>query len=186
MMKRNICLAMMAAMLLMAVPAKAQFSWGLKGGVNLGNKSLPELSTEGQTLKLNNYAGFFVGPKAEVRIPVIGLGVEAAAMYAQNSMELTSKAFKQGSFQIPVNLKYSIGLGNMANIFFAAGPEFGFYVGKTDLTKYIADEYALSVNVGLGVTLFKHVQLGANYNMPCDDTLRFRYGMVQVSAAYLF
>ena len=58
----------MAAALMLATPAKAQFSWGVKGGVSLGNKSLPELKVEGETLSLNNYGGFFIGPKAEVRI----------------------------------------------------------------------------------------------------------------------
>ena len=34
-MKRIVCMAVTAMALLLAVPAHAQFSWGIKGGVNL-------------------------------------------------------------------------------------------------------------------------------------------------------
>ena len=186
-MKRIAGIVLMAVALLFAAPVYAQFNWGVKGGVNLGNNSLPQLSSEGQVLSLNNYAGFFFGPKAEVRLPVIGLGVEAAALYEQKNLALsTSETFKQNSFQIPLNLKYSFGLGNMVNVFVAAGPEFGFNVGKTPLTIFVEDKSMLSINAGLGVTLLKHLQLGVNYNVPCEEKLYFSYGIVQMSVAYLF
>lgn len=185
-MRKITCVAMMAVALLLATPAKAQFSWGIKGGVSLGNNSLPKITTEGQALKLNNYAGFFIGPKAEVRIPIVGLGVEAAAMFAQKNYAVSSTtSFRQNSFQIPLNLKYSFGLGNMVNVFFAAGPEFGFNVGET-YEAYFVKKSELSVNVGLGVTVINHVQVGVNYNMPCRESIDFKSGIVQVSVAYLF
>ena len=83
--------------------------------------------------------------------------------------------FKQNSIQIPLNIKYSLGLGNAANFFIAAGPEFGYNVGETgaavqlesgEVKAYLIDEYALSINAGLGFTLFNHLQIGVNYNMP--------------------
>ena len=184
-MKKITCIALMAAALMLATPAKAQFSWGVKGGVSLGNKSLPELKVEGETLSLNNYGGFFIGPKAEVRIPIVGLGVEAAVLFAQRQQEVLSTTLKQSSFQVPLNIKYIIGLGNIANVFVAAGPEFGFNVGNS-LEAYTIEKSRLSINAGLGVTLLKHVQVGANYNMPCDETLGIRRGTIQVSVAYLF
>lgn len=184
-MKKITCIAMIAAALLMAAPAHAQFAWGIKGGVSLGNQSLPELNVSGTNLSLNNYGGFFIGPKAEVRIPIIGLGVEAAALFAQRQQEAFGKTLKQSSFQVPLNIKYGVGLGNIANIFVAVGPEFGFNVGKT-LEAYTMDKSRLSVNAGVGVTLLKHVQVGANYNIPCDETIRIKHGTMQVSLAYLF
>ncbi len=187
MIRKITCIAIVTTALLLTIPAQAQFCWGIKGGVNLGNNRLPELSTKGQVLSLNNYAGFFLGPKAEVRIPIIGLGVEAAAMYTQRNFAMTSvRSFNQSSFLIPLNLKCSFGLGNKANIFVAAGPEFEYYVGRTPLATYIADKHVLNINAGLGVTLFNHVQLGINYNMPWRETCHFKYGIVQASMAYLF
>ena len=179
-MRKITTMVAIAAALLFAVPAQAQFSWGIKGGVNLGGNDLTKIASKEGALDMSNYSGFFIGPKAEVRIPIIGLGVEAAAMYAQKGMALTnSETFKQNSFQIPLNLKYSIGLGNIANVFVAAGPEFGFNVGETsmvvnnikengsgEILAYEVAKSSLSINIGLGATLLKHVQVAINYNMP--------------------
>ncbi|MBO5679617.1 MAG: porin family protein, partial [Bacteroidaceae bacterium] len=85
-MKKITCMALMAAALLMATPAQAQFSWGIKGGVNLGSNDLMALKDKSYALDASNYTGFFIGPKAEVRIPILGFGIEAAAMYAQKGM----------------------------------------------------------------------------------------------------
>lgn len=171
--------------LLAGTPAKAQFSWGVKGGVNLGNNDLTVLTSRKSAFDQTSYTGFFIGPKAEVRIPVLGFGIEAAALYAQKGMSLTDdNTFKQNSIQIPLNIKYSFGLGNSANIFIAAGPEFGFNVGNKlthvklsdgSARAYIIDESALSINAGLGFTIINHLQVGINYNMPWKKTGEFVY-----------
>ena len=193
-MRRLTSMAILTIALMMAIPAQAQFSWGVKGGVNLGNNDLTLLKDKEAVMNLGNYTGFFIGPKAEVRIPFLGFGVEAAALYAHKGMALTeTETFKQNSFQIPLNIKYSFGLGNFANIFIAAGPEFGFNVGETsmlinnitvdeinnttsgDVSAYIVDKSTLSINLGLGATLLNHVQVGVNYNMPWGKTGEFVY-----------
>lgn len=188
-------MAMMAAALLLATPAQAQFSWGIKGGVNLGNNDLTVLADKKSAMNLDNYSGFFIGPKAELRIPILGLGVEAAAMYAQKGMTIgDNETFKQNSFQIPLNVKYAFGLGNIANVFIAAGPEFGFNVGETEklvndlefdevtalpsggeIRGYVAQKSTLSINVGVGATLLNHFQVALNYNMPWGKTGEFVY-----------
>jgi hypothetical protein len=184
-----------AAALFVAVPAQAQFSWGVKGGVNLGNNDLTVLKDKKSALDMSNYSGFFIGPKAELRVPIIGVGIEAAALYSQKDMSITDqKSFKQNSFQIPLNLKYAFGLGNFANVFIAAGPEFGFNVGETEMLVstlnfeegievptsgavqgYIVEKSTLSINVGVGATLLNHFQIGVNYNMPWGKTGDFVY-----------
>lgn len=189
-MKKLTCMAIMAAALLIASPVQAQFSWGIKGGVNMGSNDLVAMKDKAYALDLSNYSGFFIGPKAEVRIPILGFGVEAAALYAQKGMMLTDKeSFKQNSFQIPLNLKYSFGLGNIANVFVAAGPEFGFNVDETQkfvstlnmdntsgaVQGYVAEKSTLAFNVGLGATLLSHFQVSVNYNMPWGQTCQFVY-----------
>lgn len=181
--------------LFVANPVQAQFCWGIKGGVNLGNNDLTILKDKNSALDMSNYSGFFIGPKAELRIPIIGLGIEAAALYSQKGMSITDQeSFKQNSFQIPLNLKYAFGLGNFANIFIAAGPEFGFNVGETEMListlnfeegikaptsgavqGYVAEKSTLSINVGAGATLLNHFQVGINYNMPWGKTGDFVY-----------
>lgn len=184
-MKKITCIALTIAALLSALPTQAQFSWGVKGGVNLGNNDLTVLTSWKSAFDQTSYTGFFIGPKIEVRIPVLGFGIEAAALYAQKGLSLTNDdTFKQNSIQIPLNIKYSFGLGNSANIFIAGGPEFGFNVGQKlthvklpdgTARAYIIDKSALSINAGLGFTIANHFQVGINYNMPWGKTGEFVY-----------
>lgn len=184
-MKKIACMALIAMALLFATPAQAQFNWGIKGGVNVGNNDLSLLKDQKMAFNMDNYTGFFIGPKTEVRIPILGFGIEASALYVHKEMSLNEKRkFKQNSFQIPLNLKYSFGLGNAANIFIGAGPEFGFNVGKTeamvkntngDVSAYIIEKYALSFNLGIGATILKHIQVGVNYNVPWGKSGEFVY-----------
>ena len=184
------CMAALAIALLTVVPAQAQFAFGIKGGVNMVNNDLTAYKNfeANQVTNLDNYTGFFIGPKLEVRIPIIGLGVEAAALYSQKGMTIgDNETFKQNSLQLPLNLKYGIGIGNFANIFIAAGPEFGFNMGETskvinnivvgqdgsktgDIKAYVFEKSTLSVNVGVGATVFNHLQVAVNYNIPWGKT----------------
>lgn len=197
-MKKVLSMAVMAAALLFAVPVNAQFSWGIKGGVNMVSNNLADLPSlvqdKGQIMNKDNYTGFFIGPKAELRVPILGFGVEAAALYSQKGMTVgDGETFKQNSFQIPLNVKYAFGLGNIANVFIAAGPEFGFNVGETtkvfnnvtfddvagvtkgDISAYVLEKSTLSINVGVGATLLNHLQVALNYNMPWGRTGEFQY-----------
>lgn len=197
-MKKITCMAIMVMALFVAVPAQAQFSWGIKGGVNLVSNDLSNLSgivqDKAQIMNKDNYTGFFIGPKAELRVPILGFGIEAAALYSQKGMSVgDNETFKQNSFQIPLNIKYSFGLGNVANVFIAAGPEFGFNVGETtkvfnnvqfddvkgvtagDVSAYVLEKSTLSINIGLGATLLNHLQVALNYNMPWGKTGEFQY-----------
>ena len=179
----------------MTIPIQAQFYWGVKGGVNLGSSDLAILVKEQNALNLDNYTGFFVGPKLEVRIPTLGLGMEGSVLYAQKGLALTDKdIFRQNSLLVPLNLKYSFGVGNKANIFITAGPEFGYNAGETEalvntliygsnsyqpiggeIKAYIIQKSTLNVNVGLGITLFDHLQMAVNYNMPWEKNGDFVY-----------
>lgn len=96
----------------LAMPAQAQLiKFGVKGGVNLS-----KLKFEGMK---DNSTGFFFGPMAEITIPVIGLGVDGALLYSQKGDKMEGLDMKQSGLDIPVNLKYSIGLGSMLGIYVA-------------------------------------------------------------------
>lgn len=76
---------------------------------------------------------------------------------------------------IPVNLRYSIGLGSVADIFFFAGPQWGINVGNKNFKWNSGSSYSLkksdfSVNVGLGATFLSHLQVSANYNIVCGKS----------------
>ena len=153
--------------LLSFIPASAQFSWGIRGGLNLVNNDITAVNQKSATDK-DSYTGFFVGPMAEVQIPIIGIGIDVAALYSQKGLEVTDKeTMKNQSLAIPVSLKY-------AAVYFAAGPQFDYKIGDLDTKFQDGDdvkEFALerstwSVNVGAGIKLINHIQAGINYNIP--------------------
>lgn len=175
----------LVAMLLCATSASAQVKFGLKGGLNVSHMSL-----DGKVLDANNRAGFFIGPTVKFTLPVVGLGIDAAALYDQRSADLEvyeqeesgesvkSNTLKQQQIAIPINLRYGFGLGETASIYFFAGPQFAFNVGDKDqsLFKGVKDaDWKLkssnfSVNVGLGAMLLHHLQASVNYNIACGNT----------------
>ena len=160
--------------LLSFLPASAQFSWGIRGGVNLVNNDITAVNQKSATDK-DSYTGFFVGPMAEVQIPIIGLGIDVAALYSQKGFQVTDeKTMKNQSLAIPVSLKYSLGLGNFAAVFFAAGPQFDYKIGDLDtkfqdgedVKEFALEQSTWSINIGAGIKLINHIQAGINYNIP--------------------
>ena len=178
-MKRILTFIAVALALLTTVPAQAQLKFGLKGGVNVTN-----MSFSSDVFDASNRAGFFVGPTVKFTLPIVGLGIDASALYDQREGKVklaykdveSENPVKQQQVVVPINLRYGVGLGSMASVFFFAGPQFGFNVG--DKTQSIYDQVAdwrlkssnFSVNVGAGFMLMSHLQLSANYNIACGHT----------------
>ena len=160
--------------------AQAQVKFGVKGGLNLTNMKLSK-----DVVDKSNQAGFFFGPTVKFSIPVVGLGLDAAALYDQRSAKLDGESVKQQSIQIPINLRYGVGLGSLASINFFAGPQFGFNVGdktfeslnnvKQTATNWTLKSSNLSANVGLGLMLLGHLQVSANYNFALGKTGEYEY-----------
>ena len=167
--------------MLFATSASAQIKFGVKGGLNVTSMSL-----DSKVLDASNQAGFFIGPTVKFTLPIVGLGVDASALYDQRSAKIGvennegglsgEQTVKQQQIAIPINLRYGVGLGDAASIFFFAGPQFGFNVGDKEqkLWNQAADwklkTSNFSINVGLGATLLKHLQVSANYNIACGKT----------------
>ncbi len=197
---RKIISAFMIAIccMLVATPAQAQLlKWGIKGGVNLATV---DVKHPGDNFDKDKMGGFFIGPMAEITIPIIGLGVDGALLFSQKGIKSDVDATKQYGLDIPVNLKYTIGLGSMLGIFVAAGPDFYFDFSKKEQiagTDIDRKKTQVGINLGVGVKLIKHLQLGVNYNIPMGDSFTWKnaYDGVtskaktktwQLSAAYLF
>ena len=187
-----------------AVPAQAQFKFGLKGGVNI-----TDMSFNSDVLEASNRTGFFIGPTVKFTLPLLGFGVDVSALYDQREAELkdSDAKLKQKAINVPINLRYDIGLGSLAAVYLAAGPQFGFNVGdKSQTLVENVSEWTLkssnfSVSLGAGVMLLRHLQVGFNYNIVCGKTgdvtvintvsgayesFRNRSNTWQISAAYYF
>ncbi|MBQ6037866.1 MAG: porin family protein [Bacteroidaceae bacterium] len=199
-MKKYLCTLVMAiAALLIAIPAHSQIiKFGIKGGLNL-----TELETNINGLK-NNSMGYFVGPMVEITAPGVGLGVDGAIMYAQRGKD----EMKMEGVEVPLNLKFTFGAGSTMSIFLAAGPDFFLNLKEIDLGAIDAtiDGYKskdkraqVGLNLGGGIKLANHLQIGLNYQMPLGDSFTFKkvvdavkdkegaqFNTWQLSLAYIF
>ena len=157
------------------MPASAQsLKFGVKGGINVNTLSFGEEAID--NIK-EDRIGWFVGPSLKLSL-LPALGFDIAALYDQKEAEIEDAVIKQQSVLIPVNVRANIGLGSLAAIYLAAGPQFGFNVGKDEFSwkrQNIEEEFQLkkssfSVNLGAGVTIMKHLEVGFTYNIPVTDT----------------
>ncbi|MBP1614904.1 MAG: hypothetical protein H6Q13_2352 [Bacteroidetes bacterium] len=205
---------MITVCLAMVMPVQAQIKLGVKGGLNLASASLSDAWNEKGNA--DNYTGFFIGPMLDVTVPIIGIGIDGALMYSQKGTKFSlngstvskSKTFEQQGIEIPINLKYSVGLGSLASLYFAAGPSFFFNMKSDDKLTYNDVEGTIdyeksevALNLGVGVKLVNHLQVGVNYNMGLTESAKasvddsewdalngnsFKSKVWQVSVAYLF
>ena len=196
-MKKVLSVLMVAVALMMAVPAQAQLiKFGVKGGMNFS-----KLDTNVKSLydAKESSTGFFIGPMAEVTLPIIGLGVDGAVMFAQRG----DGELKEQGLEIPVNLKYTIGLGSMFGFYLAAGPDFFFNFKDVEKNSGLGVEKSqVAINVGAGLKLLRKLQVGLTYQIPLKDSyyptdistvpdaepidLGARQKTWQVSLAYIF
>ena len=158
---------------IMTVAAQAQVKFGVKGGLNLTN-----MKFDNSIVDKSNQTGFFIGPTINFTLPVVGLGIDASALYDQRSAKIegSDDKLKQQSIQIPINLRYGFGLGNTASLYIFAGPQFGFNIGdKTtnllnNALEWRLKDSNLSANLGVGLMLLNHLQVSANYNVALGTT----------------
>ena len=162
-----------------AMPSQAQVKFGIQGGLNLTNISDFSLNAEGVENAISNKAGFFIGPTVKFTLPIVGLGIDGAALYDQREAKTNDGTIKSQSIQIPINVRYGLGLGSLAEIFAFAGPQFGFNIGDKTKTWKDAKDNAydwtlrssnISANIGIGATILSKLQAKINYNIALGKT----------------
>ena len=176
-MKRVITLLVLLTAITVATQAQG-VKVGVKGGLDIVNMSFDE-----NVFKADNKMGWFVGPVVKVSLPVGGLGFDIAALYDVKKYDLTlqqkTEEVSQRSVLIPVNARLNFGLGGAAGIYVAAGPQFAFNVGddykdifKDDALQntFQLKKSSFSVNLGAGVYLSDHFEVGFAYNIAVGST----------------
>lgn len=195
--------------------AKAQsFSYGITAGYDLTKMTLSGSAKD--NFSTDNKAGWFVGLKVAFNT-VFGIGIDASLQYSQRNLTLAgldtngnaaSQSEKYRTLEIPINLRYNIGLGKIAGIFFYTGPQFGFALGNMSWSKFGTgnnfekENMNTTWNVGAGVRLLKHLEANIGYNFALskagkamfsnwqgtstDKELKFKTNTFQVQIAYMF
>lgn len=195
-MKKLLSTLMVIACLALAIPAQAQIKFGVKAGLNVSKLHLSK-----ETLSSDNRAGFFVGPTAEFTLPLLGLGIDGSVLYNQFGVDSEEGTSTKKSIEIPINLRWTVGFSSLVGAYVAVGPQFGFNVGDRWFDEVCEfKKNTTSFNVGAGLKLLGHLQVGANYNFALKDNGKIHRGDIedlttiggfkqntwQVSVAYLF
>lgn len=171
--RRMIVGLVFAALLFLGIgQVSAQVRLGVKGGLNIASV---HFSTD--VLQSDNVTGFQIGPMIEGSLPLVGLGFDAAILYAQKGLETKTvsgekTSLKNDYIDVPVNLKWKLGLPVM-KVYLAAGPYVGFRVGGNkiwELPGSMVDQvktksFSAGLNFGAGVELISHLQVGLNYGL---------------------
>jgi len=180
--------------------------FGVRGGLNLVDFSIKNASS---TFDESNRAGFFFGPTMKVTIPALPVDFDISVIYDERTAHVADVSATHKTINIPLNARFSVGLGSSFSVFAFGGPQYTFNRSddKTLFTDFTSQNWSwrsgyLSFNVGLGFTLFKHVEIRGNYNIACGrtaevtvydalrtavtDTYKTHYNAWQIEAAYYF
>ena len=173
--------------------ANAQFKFGVKAGVNVNHLS----ASKDVTFDKNNAAGWTAGVMTEFQVPIVGLCLDLSLMYARlnSDNELDNKNF----IQIPLNVKYKFQLPVVSSFlapYIFTGPSFDFKLDKNTLDDFKTKTFQAVWNVGVGVQLVKHLQIGASYGFGINNIVDKVYSEANsvklhnnywtITAAYLF
>ena len=173
-MKKVTGLVLVILMVFIAVPAKSQLKFGVKGGLNISSVHM-----KSDILKADNVTGFQIGPMIETTIPLMGIGLDAAILYSQKGVDMktegtvTSTSMKTDYLDIPVNLKWKFGIP-LVKAYLSAGPYVGFRVGGDKIWNVLGEQikaknFSAGLNFGVGAELISHLQVGINYGLGLTD-----------------
>lgn len=176
--------AVIVACVAIAVPASAQFAFGIKAGAKINQ--IPETVSG---FEWDDCSGFTGGVMGEFMFPIIGLGVDASLMYVYAPMKTELEVFDKeiaevNSYnhylEIPINLKYKLSIPAVEKIvapYIFTGPSFSFLLSGnsfsgTNLSCLEQNPVDIAWNLGIGVELFNHLQIGASYGWGLSNTYK--------------
>ena len=175
--------------------------FGVEGGLNVNKMSFSK-----ELLSSENRCGFFVGPKMYVKIPLVGLGADAAVLYSLNGAskeelneagDVVVNSKNLSYFEIPVNLRYDVSFLKIAGAYVATGPQYNIALNSMDALQDVGMTRRSSWgwNVGAGLKLWDKLQLGVSYTIPISGLNSGTVGevitnakqkTVKVRVAYIF
>lgn len=185
---KHIILAVIAT-IAVAMPASAQFRFGIKAGMNVNSVSFNTDNLKNNFNK-ENRSGFFGGITTEFTVPIIGIGFDLSVLYSHRNIAgevtgnndlasiLKNDDFrKQDYIEIPLNLKYKLGLpaiGKIVTPYLTTGPSIAFKCSKAAVTDaYKEKKFDAAWNVGGGIQLIEHLQIGVNYSWGMTKALEY-------------
>lgn len=208
-MKKILTLCMTLLMTFTCAQAQS-FDFGIVGGLNYTKLNFSGSHDENIKRASDGKCGWYIGPKINFNT-AIGLGFDVSLQYSQRDLDINGESEKYRTIEIPVNLRYNIGLGKTAGIYISTGPQFGFALQNMAWSNFgsganfNSSNMNMTWNVGAGLRLLRHLEVGIGYNFALSKTgksiiknfggntghskdyeLRYRANTLQVQVAYLF
>lgn len=202
--KISIFLVALIATIAMAMPAQAKFRIGPRVGIDVSS-----LHFNKDVFNKSNRVGVTAGLQAEIGLP-LGINFDASIMYVRRTIDATSTSTDYQNIDthrdyinVPINFKWNLGLplvGKVISPYILTGPDFAFLASKQDINDaWKSHKVDVSWNVGLGVELFRHLQVSAAYGFGItklanvagftsskSDEINGRNNNWTVTAAYMF
>lgn len=199
---KKVIVALLVAVMGFGV-AEAQFRFGIKAGLNLNTLELKDLKSN---LDSENGVGWTGGVMTEFQVPIIGLCFDLSLMYTRmnassNMFTEDNKefAYNKNFLQVPLNLKYKLSLpavGHIVAPYIFTGPSFAFKLDKNLVDDIKTKTCQIAWNIGLGLELIRHIQVGASYGFGINNIvpknllnakdLDMKNSYWTITAAYLF
>ena len=174
MMRRWRTLVALGALLSVAslTPAQAQLGFGFAAGLNFENLSDVEVGNTETTF--DNATGYHIG--AFVDFSLGPVGVRPGIFYRDAGEidvslgNLGADAFELSMIEIPVDLRFRLGMTPLVKPYLMAGPVFSLPQTSTDAFEDNLESFNVSANLGVGV----EVNLAGLTLMP---ELRYAFGV---------
>lgn len=195
-MRRVVCLLLLLIFLAYPFVGMSQgLHFGLKAGV-LGNKA--DISGLRDQFREENLTGFQVGPMLQYQTGFYGFAIDFSLLYVQRGVKITNSSnsvstnIKTQSIDIPIELKWEMGLSDNFDMFLGVGPTFSFLVNKDNWGRKFAhiavdvlDKDLLSMgwrstevglNLGGGFKIMRHLMLSCYYNIGLTQSAKHHIG----------
>lgn len=202
------------AILVCAGSANAKIlSFGIKAGMNVNKLHFNKEAAKDLT-NPSNSTGWEAGVMAEANVPIIGLAFDVSVMYARmnnsptqfvinnngQTLSLDGSHINKNFIMIPINIKYKFKLPVVSNYlspYIFTGPDFAFKLDKQIVDAMKTRTCQVAWNVGLGLEICHHLQIGASYGFGINNIadklklangtdLNIKNNYWTVTAAWLF
>ena len=156
-----------------SLPTSAQVRLGVRGGITIG-----EMRFDRDIIDSDNRVGYTGGLVLDLNIPVIGLGIEASAMFTHRNNRLSDdyRNYKRHYIDIPLYARYRLTLPSVEKIvapYAFTGPCFSILFSDEGPDSYDTSRTCISWDAGLGVDLFNHLRLSATYGLGISRAMKY-------------
>ena len=176
-MKKKILSLLLLIAATFSLPAHAiDFDCGVTGGVNISKLRLK--SDLKKNFSADNHASL-----------LMGFGFDGSLLYSQEKYNLDARGVGYAGdnktaryLSVPINLRYDMGIGSLATVYLATGPQFDMALGSKnwDITDpnytgndvFKSESWTTSWNVGAGVKVLDTVELNVTYNFGLSDVTK--------------